>query len=88
VIDPTVRPAQAADVAQLDLLEREARATLVGQRGGARWLETHPEHAGAWPSSSDAGAVHVAHIDDVIVGYLVARYENRIVRIDDVYVTP
>ena len=88
MIDPTVRPAEAADAAQLDLLEREARATLVHQRGGARWLETNPERAGTWSDAVAAGAVHVAHIDEVIVGYLVARYEGSIVRVVDVYVTP
>jgi GNAT superfamily N-acetyltransferase len=88
VIDPTVRPATAADAAQLDLLEREARDALVDQRGGARWLDTHPARVGAWGDALAEGAVHVAHIDDVVVGYLVARYEGQIVRVVDVYVTP
>jgi GNAT superfamily N-acetyltransferase len=87
VIDPDVRPAAAADGDQLDLLERESRSALVGQRGGDRWLETNPARAGRWTDASAEGAVHVAHIDDVIVGYLVARHEVPIVRVVDVYVT-
>ncbi len=48
VIDPTVRLARAADADQLSDLELEARAALVGQRGGDRWLVEHPAIDGAW----------------------------------------
>jgi len=88
VIDPTVRSATADDAEQLDLLETESRASLVDQRGGLRWLETNPARAGRWAAAADIGAVHVAHIDDVVVGYLVAQHGGAIVRIVDVYVTP
>ena len=88
MIDPTVRAATADDAEQLDLLETESRAPLVDQRGGLRWLETNPACAGRWATAADAGAVHVAHIDDVVVGYLVAQHSGAIVRIVDVYVTP
>jgi GNAT superfamily N-acetyltransferase len=84
MIDPLVRPATAADAAQLAYLEAEARATLVDQRGGARWLADHP--AGAW-AAPDA-ITHVAHIDEVLVGYLVAGVDGALARILDVYVTP
>ena len=42
MIDPTVRLADrhdADDVAQLELLEGEARKALEGQRGGNRYAE-------------------------------------------------
>ena len=42
MIDPDVRTAEPADVAQLVALEDEARRALVDQRGGPRWLEEHP----------------------------------------------
>ncbi len=90
MIDPTVRPADpAADADQLTLLETEARSALLGQRGGDRWLSEHPEIAGAWPERCAVADVFVAVIDEVIVGYLVAELgEDRIVRIDQVWVTP
>ena len=92
MFDPTVRPADgrdADDVAQLAALEREGRAALDGQRGGERWLIEHPEIAGQWPQWCIDTDVLVAHIDDVVVGYLVAMLgSDSIVRIDQVWVTP
>ncbi len=88
MIDPTVRTAGIDDVTQLDALEAVAREALADQRGGARWLETHPARCGAWDADIAAGDVHVAHIDDVIVGYAVALRRGEIVHIDDVYVLP
>lgn len=84
MIDPLVRPATFNDAAQLELLEAEAREALVEQRGGPRWLADHP--AGAW--TLDGAVTHVAHIDDVIVGYIVATVTGGLARIVDVYVTP
>lgn len=86
--DPLVRAATPDDAPQLDLLEQQARATLVDQRGGVRWLETHPPRAGRWDEPIGAGDVHVAHIDDVVVGYLVTSCAAHIVRVEDVYVEP
>ena len=39
MLDPTVRRAAANDAADIELLEREARGALIGQRGGERWWE-------------------------------------------------
>ncbi len=88
MIDPSVRAAVTADAAELATLEAEARATLVDQRGGVRWLDTHPARAGEWERAIAAGGVLVAHIDEVVVGYLVASVDGAIVRVDEVYVTP
>lgn len=94
MIDPTVRPLDPTDdvdVAQVSLLEAEARAALVGQRGGERWLVEHPEVGERWAARAmEPGAeVVVAHIDDIIVGYLVAVLgRDEIVRVDQVWVTP
>ena len=91
MIDPTVRRCRAddADVAQLELLEREAREALVGQRGGDRWLVEHPPIGADWRERCSDADVWVAHIDDVVVGYMVAELgADLIVRIDQVWVTP
>ena len=94
MIDPLVRPVDRddlVDLAQLRLLEAEARAALDGQRGGERWLVEHPEIGDDWATHvhGDGVDVVVAHIDDVIVGYLVAVLgTDHIVRVDQVWVTP
>ncbi len=92
MIDPTVRiadPARGDDLAQLALLEREARSALVGQRGGDRWLVEHPAIHDAWAQRCAGSDVFVAAIDDVVVGYLVADLgADHVLRIDQVWVTP
>ncbi|MFK8025983.1 MAG: GNAT family N-acetyltransferase [Ilumatobacter sp.] len=93
MIDPDVRgvdPDSGDDLAQLELLHRDARAALVGQRGGDRWLVEHPEVTD-WPGQIATSGVDVvvAHIDRVVVGYLVAILgDDSIVRIDQVWVEP
>jgi ribosomal protein S18 acetylase RimI-like enzyme len=90
MIDPTIRRCRVdADVAQLELLEREAREALVGQRGGDRWLVEHPPIGAEWSERCSSTDVWIAHIDDVVVGYMVAELgADLIVRIDQVWVTP
>ncbi len=88
MIDPDVRPAVPEDAAQLAWLEDEARARLADQRGGARWLATHPARGGGWVATLDADAVFVAHIGEVNIGYLVLVTTGPIAVVDDVYVTP
>jgi ribosomal protein S18 acetylase RimI-like enzyme len=92
VIDPTVRaadPTSGDDLAQLALLECEARAALVGQRGGERWLVEHSAVDGAWVQRCSVSDVYVAVIDDVVVGYLIADLgPDHVVRVDQVWVTP
>lgn len=93
MIDPIVRRATPSDAEQVRELEREARAALVGQRGGERWLVEHPVVDGAWHQRcADAGAevdVFVGAIDEVIIGYLVASVgDDEVLRIDQVWVTP
>lgn len=89
MIDPIVRRATGADAAQLGELEREARAALVGQRGGDRWLVEHPAIDGAWSRRFDDAEVFVGTIDDVVIAYLIAVVgDDAILRIDQVWVTP
>ena len=91
MIDPLVRLADATDaddVEQLHLLQSEARAALVGQRGGDRWLLEHPG-VDSWSDHIATADVWVAYIDSVVVGYLVALLgDDLVVRIDQVWVTP
>jgi ribosomal protein S18 acetylase RimI-like enzyme len=89
VIDPLVRPATEHDQHELRLLELEARAALVGQRGGDRWLDEHPLIGDGWGARCDSADVVVGTIDEVVIGYLVAELgADKIVRIDQVWVTP
>lgn len=73
MIEPIVRMADRADVAQLITLEAEARAGLVGKRGGDRWLAEHRERGTGWAQTVDEEFVFVAVIDEVLVGYLAGR---------------
>jgi len=92
MIDPTIRPAgpvNADDIVQLELLEVEAREALIGARGGDRWLSEHPAIGGDWVGRCAKSDVLVAHIGEVVVGFLVAELGvDKILRIDQVWVTP
>jgi GNAT superfamily N-acetyltransferase len=89
MIDPLVRPASRADGDQLAELEREARAAVADQRGGDRWLVEHPAIDDEWAGRVADADVVVAHVDDVLVGYLVALLGgDDVLRIDQVWVTP
>ena len=89
MIDPLVRPAVASDIDALQMLESESRAAVQDQRGGARWLVEHPAVGDGWATRFGDADVLVGHIDDVVIGYLVAVLgADRIVRIDQVWVTP
>lgn len=85
MIDPIVRPATAEDLGEVEHLESMSRRALAGQRGGERWLATHPEHRGR---PSERASVWVATIDDVVVGYLVCDVDGELARILDVFVHP
>jgi len=89
--EPAVRPADAgldSDVQQLRLLEREARAAASEVRGGPRWIEEHPAVGERWPDRCARSTVLVAHIEAVLVGYLVLDIDGDVARVDQVWVTP
>ncbi len=91
MIDPTVRRCDGDpdDIAQLRELEVEARAALVDQRGGARWLIEHPPVGDGWAQRCATAEVWLAHIDEVVVGYLVdVLPDDGVLRIDQVWITP
>ena len=89
MIDPVVRSATEFDEHQLRELELEARAALVDQRGGERWLIEHPAIGDQWAALCTDADVFVGVIDEVVVAYIVAELgDDAIVRIDQVWVTP
>lgn len=85
---PIVRPAEHRDIEQLESLEREARAALVGSRGGDRWLEEHPERSAEWAEIVRSAVALVGTIDEVVVGYLVGTVSQTVATIEVIYVTP
>ncbi len=85
---PVIRPALPDDAAELARLEREARAALVGTRGGDRWLGAHPEWGSEWPTVIERDIVRVGTVDDVVVAFLVGRVEGPLGRVLFPYVTP
>ena len=95
MIDPLVRRCTGAvgDVDQLRDLEAEGRAALVDQRVGARWLIEHPAIGSRWADRCGVSDVWLAHIDEVVVGYLVADVAADptgalVLHVDQVWVTP
>ena len=91
MFDPLVRVARDDDASELVLLEQEARAALVDTRGGSRWLEEHPVVGDGWQTLLTRPDVSVllAELDDVPTGFMVlVAGDDRIARIDQVWVTP
>jgi len=88
MIDPDVRRAGPDDAGQLSGLETEARSMLADQRGGPRWLDTHPARGDTWRDVIETQDVLVAHIGAVVVGYLVLGIRHPLAKVDEVYVTP
>ncbi len=92
------RVATGADVARIAELGRELRAELRRQRGGALWetREAIPEPldaAVAGLAAREDARVVVGTLDDVVVGYGIARIEtlrdgSRLGVIDEIFVEP
>ena len=77
------------DVAVVAQLEREARAALRDQRGGAAHLAER-DAVGEWATLVDNAdrPVWVGAIDDVVVGYLELAIVGDTARVMQVYVEP
>jgi GNAT superfamily N-acetyltransferase len=94
VIDPVVRRATSADASPLRVLEHEARVAVADARGGARWLDEHPEVGEGWVDAVASRDVFAAVLTtgstdtELVVGYLVLDVDGAIAHIDQVYVTP
>ena len=82
---PSIRRALPEDVAELDVLEVQARNGVITARGGQRLLELVAPRSGRW--FSPGVVVLVAVIEDVPVGYLVMQ-EGDIAVIEAVFVHP
>ena len=87
MVEPAIRRARSADLAELVWLEQLARERLIGQRGADLWLGRHPAQSPAWPAI-DAAEVLVSTVDDVPVGYLRLHVADGVVYVDDVFVHP
>jgi GNAT superfamily N-acetyltransferase len=96
--DAAARAAVVADLERIVDLARQARAELVGERGGALWAvrEARPEPllAGfAQALESDESLLVVGTFDAAVVGYALASLETlrdggRLAVLSDVYVDP
>lgn len=73
-VEPVVRGLGDGEWDECRRLDDAARERLDGERGGAAWLAEHPRLASA-PDGSDHVVVGV--IDGVVVGFAIARVEER-----------
>lgn len=89
MIDPDIRSAHPDDLTQIMLLEGEARAALVDQRGGQRWLAENPEVGEGWTDLLRSDHVVVGHIGPVVVSVMAAAVgSDDVLRVGFVWVTP
>ena len=88
-METTVRPALADDVEALAMLERDARAFLVDQRGGPQLLAEEPA-TDDWTAvlGREDIAVLVGAIDEVVVAYLELVITGATAVVRQVYVEP
>jgi ribosomal protein S18 acetylase RimI-like enzyme len=87
MFEPEIRRATKDDVAQLSLLELQSRQDLRDQRGGIRWLSTHPP--ADWSDLVAVANVTVACLNEVVLGYLVwVTGTPGVAQIQQVYVDP
>ena len=89
----SARPALATDAARLAELGRMARAELGTERGGSVLLARELARPGDLTPAIDGHRTWVGTLDDVVLGYLVARVEaiadgGRLGVIDEIYVEP
>ncbi len=85
----SVRSASIDDCGDVHLLEAEARAALVGQRGGPQFLAEQPA-VGDWVAllARSDRAVLVGTLDDIVFGYLELAMRNGTAVVRQVYVHP
>ena len=88
-MDQVIRRMAINDVSLVAQLERDARAALVDQRGGAAHLAERAA-VGAWAALVDLAQrpVWVSTIDGVVLGYLELEIVGETARVMQVYVEP
>lgn len=88
-MDQVIRRLASEDAAAVAQLERDARAALSDQRGGAAHLAERVA-VGEWAELVDRGErpVWVSTIDDVVLGYLELEIVGKVARVMQVYVEP
>lgn len=89
MMEQTVRPLTALDLAAVAELEREARTALLEQRGGPAHLAERAE-VGDWAAvlADPRRAAWVSTIDEVVVGYLELAFVGPVAEVMQVYVHP
>jgi len=87
-MNEAVRAATLADVADLALMEREARDAMSFQRGGRRRLDEVPAVVDWSHAVQESDRVWVATIDDVVVGYLELSLVGEVAEVRQVWVHP
>ncbi len=86
MIDPVIRSLRPDDLGQLSDLQDEARAGLLDQRGGKRWLEEHTDRQ--WERHPDTVTTIVGELDGVLTGYLLLEHTPgaRVASVEEVFV--
>ncbi len=89
MMEQAVRPLSVADTGAVAALERDARAALADQRGGALHL-AEVAAVGDWATALSAPdrLVWVGTIDEVVVGYLELGIFGPTAEVVQVYVDP
>lgn len=88
-MEQAVRAFEDADAPQVAILESEARAALVEQRGGPAHLAERPA-VGDWSALANVAGQHVwvATIGEVVVGYLQLQVVGAAAEVMQVFVHP
>lgn len=75
------------DIPDIVMLELQARAALVGQRGGDALLSEVPPESD-WPQVIDSGLVWVGEFAGVVVGFLQLQVGAVVASVRQVFVDP
>ena len=84
-----VRQGSKDDTDVLEILESEARLSLVDFRGGDRLSVEVPIIGSNWALALEDRSLHVlvGGLDETVMGYLVARIKDQIAIVEQVFVT-
>ena len=89
MMETFVRQGSKDDADVLEILESEARLSLVEFRGGDRLSVDIPVIGSKWALALDDRSLHVlvGGLDESVMGYLVTRIKDKIAIVEQVFVT-
>ena len=89
MMETFVRQGSKDDTDVLEILESEARLSLVEFRGGDRLSVDIPVIGSKWALALDDRSLHVlvGGLDESVMGYLVTRIKDKIAIVEQVFVT-